>query len=614
MIDQLVRYATQKGLHSEPGFATQTIRWCLSFSADGRYLGVVPLGDKVGRKFDVCPNLSQPELVRLNPGSQFLYESADCVVLYKVKPEDLQKKQEKHNFFIGLLEQASAAVPELKAVAQSLRDPQICNRICEDLERNKVKPTDKLTLQVGSNLLLEDSRWHDWWRRFRSSIGGNVGASQATGGARMVCFATGDSVVPEPTHPKIRGLADVGGQSSGSSLVGFDKDAFESYGLKQSANAAVSAESAAAYRAALEDLLQNNANRLAGTKVAYWYSHAVPSENDPLAYLLVEQMEEGQEAQARSALQRARNLLNYLHTGRTEAIELGHSYFYILTLSGAAGRVMVRDWAMGQFEDLATHVAEWFEHLRIVRYDGGGDALNPGLERLVTSLLPLRSSQQQYEDWIKPLSGVRTSLLHAAIEGTPLPFEVLGRILYHHNQFVLSGDWEEAVETRNRNLLNLLQARMALLKAYHVRNKGDKQMQSNLNKQHPSPAYHCGRLMAVYARLQEAALGNVGAGVVQRFYAAACATPALVLARLDRTARFHLNSIESKGLQNWYLDQLTEIYNAIPERLPRTLSLEDQSLFALGYYHQLAEMRSPTKSASPAGQPDHETIEEEKNV
>ncbi len=54
-----------------------------------------------------------------------------------------------------------------------------------------------------------------------------------------------------------------------------------------------------------------------------------------------------------------------------------------------------------------------------------------------------------------------------------------------------------------------------------------------LNESHPHPAYQCGRLMAVLAKLQKSALGDVGAGIVQRYYAAASSTPALVLGRTD---------------------------------------------------------------------------------
>ncbi|MEW6418062.1 MAG: type I-C CRISPR-associated protein Cas8c/Csd1 [Nitrospirota bacterium] len=49
-------------------------------------------------------------------------------------------------------------------------------------------------------------------------------------------------------------------------------------------------------------------------------------------------------------------------------------------------------------------------------------------------------------------------------------------------------------------------------------------MDTYLNPEHPHPAYHCGRLLAVLARLQRDALGDVGAGIVQRYYSAASQT------------------------------------------------------------------------------------------
>ncbi len=139
-------------------------------------------------------------------------------------------------------------------------------------------------------------------------------------------------------------------------------------------------------------------------------------------------------------------------------------------------------------------------------------------------------------------------------------------------------------------------ARMGLLKAYFVRKKGGDAMSVKSNPEHPSPAYHCGRLMAVLANLQRSALGDVGAGVVQRYYAAASATPGLVLGRLVRTGQFHLNKLDA-GLTHWYEDRIANIAGRIGERMPRTLGLEDQGLFALGYYQELADLR--TKKETP---------------
>ena len=101
------------------------------------------------------------------------------------------------------------------------------------------------------------------------------------------------------------------------------------------------------------------------------------------------------------------------------------------------------------------------------------------------------------------------------------------------------------------------------------------------------PAYVCGRIMAVLAGIQWRALGDVGAGVVQRYYAAASATPALVLGRLVRLAQTgHLPKIEPAGLRQWYDNQLADVWARLHGDVPAVLGLEEQTLFAMGYYHQ----------------------------
>lgn len=119
-------------------------------------------------------------------------------------------------------------------------------------------------------------------------------------------------------------------------------------------------------------------------------------------------------------------------------------------------------------------------------------------------------------------------------------------------------------------------------------------MTAYLNPDHPDPAYHCGRLLAVLSNLQRAALGDVGAGVVQRYYAAASQTPGLILGRLAANARNHLAKLDG-GLAFWFEDQIADIMGRLGDRAPRILDLEGQGLFALGYYQQLAAMRANAK-------------------
>jgi CRISPR-associated protein Csd1 len=59
---------------------------------------------------------------------------------------------------------------------------------------------------------------------------------------------------------------------------------------------------------------------------------------------------------------------------------------------------------------------------------------------------------------------------------------------------------------------------------------------------------------------------------------------------LIANAKNHLNKLEG-GLASWYEDRIAEVMTAIGDQAPATLTLEKQSLFALGYYQQLAEMK-----------------------
>jgi CRISPR-associated protein Csd1 len=144
-------------------------------------------------------------------------------------------------------------------------------------------------------------------------------------------------------------------------------------------------------------------------------------------------------------------------------------------------------------------------------------------------------------------------------------------------------------------------ARLGLIKAYHLRRyrqRGGNEMaevlKPELDEGYPNPAYQCGRLMAILARLQQSALGDIVAGVVQRYYAAASTTPSLVLGRLTRTSQFHLNKLDP-GLAHWYEERLTDVWEGLKAGVPRSLNLEEQSLFALGYYQQIADMRKKGK-------------------
>lgn len=576
MLELLVKYAHDHGLDAEPGFKPKEVRWAIVCDEEGNFLDVLELGDAAqknnrGQVFSKCPDLSQPELVGgKETRSHFLVETAAVIALYG-KDAGTGKVRAKHRYFAELLRDAGEVMPELRPVAVLLDDPVTLAVIQERLDTQKAKPTDRATFRVGDSFPVGSSEWHEWWRTFRRGLSSRSGITtrRIEGADAMWCFASGELAEPALTHSKIEGLASVGGQPSSDVLICFDKEAFRSYGLKQAANAAVSERAMHAYRAALNDLIRHHSRTLAGTKIVHWFKSQVPVEDDPLSWL-----EEGGEEQERNAQHLVNKLLTSIRNG--ERPDLAANHFYAMTLSGAAGRVMVRDFMEGPFEDLASNIHAWFDDLTIVHREGGRPAPDPKFRAV------LGATVRDLKDVPPPCA---TKLWRVAVRNESIPADVLAQALSRTKMDVLVG-----------GAFN--HARMGLLKAYHIRqarqeggNAVPSELTPYLNEKHPSPAYQSGRLMALLAGLQRAALGDVGAGVVQRYYAAAGTTPALVFGRLTRLSQFHLAKLDP-GLAYWYESKIAGIWGHLRDALPATLSLEEQSLFALGYYQQLGEMRT----------------------
>ncbi len=593
MLNLLINYAKNHGLTVEPGFKPKTVRWAIVCDSTGNFLNIQELGNSDDRRnrgqlFSVCPDLAQPEMKAAGSGCRhFLVDNVEVVTLMgkngdvrsdsSLDEDDRKKAKDKHDFFVSLLRQAAGEMKELHALSSLLDSEESVSVIQQAFAAQRFRPTDYVTFAVTGRtpmFLVDDAAWHDWWRGFRQSLIEKKSAkrnktSQTTEDQSIVsdpmrCFASGGLVEPVLTHPKIEGLSDVGGLSMGDVLAGFKQESFCSYFLTQSKNAAVSEDMAAAYRGGLNNLIAQYSRRLTGAKVVHWYAgkEQVADELDPLNWLV-----DGEDTDTleRDAQNKASSLLNSIRSG--ERVKLWDYRFYSLTLSGASGRVMIRDWIEGQFGDLATNIDAWFNDLAIVRREGNALARRPKFLAVLGALV--RELKE-----VPP--SVETKLWRVAVRNEPIPEFAMAQALSRVKVDIIQDE-------------PMKHARMGLIKAYHVR-KGDKNMQPYLNEEHPQAAYHCGRLMAVYADLQYAALGDVGAGVVQRYYAAASATPALILGRLSRGSQFHLNKLDG-GLAHWYEQRLASIWGRIKDEAPKVLTLEEQSLFALGYYQQKAVPR-----------------------
>lgn len=117
-----------------------------------------------------------------------------------------------------------------------------------------------------------------------------------------------------------------------------------------------------------------------------------------------------------------------------------------------------------------------------------------------------------------------------------------------------------------------------------------------LDKNNLNPAYLCGRLLAELENIQKAAI-RPNLTFVERYYATASTAPASVFGTLLRLSQAHLARLRKQkpGLYMVLQQRLEEIQSRIAV-FPKVLKLEEQGLFALGYYHQRAYTRNQNEN------------------
>ena len=106
-----------------------------------------------------------------------------------------------------------------------------------------------------------------------------------------------------------------------------------------------------------------------------------------------------------------------------------------------------------------------------------------------------------------------------------------------------------------------------------------------LDTNRTDPAYVTGRLFALLEKVQEdSSDGELNATIKDRYFSSASATPGIVFPRLIRLNTHHLAKLET-GRRIYYEKQFGEVMNKLNAFAPH-LSLQDQGLFAVGYFHQ----------------------------
>lgn len=559
--DQLVR----EGVLERPGWQPVKVAYALQIDDDGRLVRVLPLlhEDESGKKQVMVPNvMKMPAQVKRTVGvsANFLCDNASYILGAdgKGKPDrTLKCFQACRALHEALLKDVDSAAARAVCRFFEAWQPQGA----PDCEALKPYWEDML---AGANITFSHAgAFVNDCPEIQRAWDAHYNA--AGEGEPLRCLVTGEAAIPARLHPSIKGVA--GGQPMGTTLVGFNAPAFESFGRDggQGLNAPVSEKAAFAYSAALNYMIATRGHRLhlGDATIVFWAESGEEGYAACFAALFGEDS-----ALSDDDLYQA---LKDLAAGRRitwqQADLRPDERFYVLGLAPNAARLSVRFFLQNTFGDFARNLQAHHDRLEIVR-----PAYDTRLSLSFRQLLDETVNSNSRDKSPSPL--LSGALVRAVLSGLPYPMLLLNQ-----------------VELRIRAEHEVTRGRAAIIKAFLLNNaeKDNSYKEAltvELNESTNYQPYLLGRLFAVLEGLQKAANPGINATIRDRFFNSACATPSVVFPQLIKLAQAHLKKLDG-GLAVHYNRQLGEILSRFDSDYPVRLSLYDQGIFQLGYYHQV---------------------------
>ena len=403
-------------------------------------------------------------------------------------------------------------------------------------------------------------------------------AEEFSSAPRGDCLVTGEKSAPlaQTIETKIK-LA--GTSVGGGAISSFNAAAYESYGKEQTLNSPISIVAGFKSCNALNQLIANPKFhiKLAETTVVFWTEKKTESES-VLSWIIGESpaSEEGMDE---VQLQRMKAFWNVVRRiDDPDAAGLVNELktpFFMLGIEPNSARIVIRFWHMSTLGNLVTKLREHHDALHIEKpFASASDRLS--MKQI------LKETVRDPKNIPPHLSG---ALLRSVIEGTLYPTSLFQLVLNRVN--VSHAD--EKGKYRVGSKVTYGQA--SVIKAFLVRNKHKGELTMSLNTENKDPAYLLGRLFATLEKTQEEASGGVNAGVGDKFYSSASATPRIVFPTILDLFKKWIKKLEGerKGLAVIREKLVGEILDDIDsvKGFPANLTLEERGSFALGYYQQM---------------------------
>ena len=565
LLAELKRYAETRLDLTPPFYEKRPVRYVIHLDSEGRVLTRRPVDTATGTKGrEARGALRVVPTVQRAAGTKplLLADNAEYLFGWVEDGGSLVRAAQRHDAMRALMVDCKAytGVPQVAAVLAFLSGTHGTTRDLLELPADFAEG-EAITFTVDGVFVADLPEVRAFWEQH------NDPAAHA-GASALECLVCGvRQAVLNRLPGKIKGVPK--GQTSGTAIISANSNAFESYGLTESRIAPVCANCAQKFTEGLNSLLGDPASRYFvhdTVSYAFWTREAV--EFDVMSWL--------NEPDPVSV----RQLFRAMEKGASPA-ELDATRFFGVALAGSGGRAAVRDWIDTTVGDAQARLAAWFKDMEII--GPHGEEPRPfGIYALAASTV--RDPKRELTPH------VMRALFRTALAGSLLPADLMVRAI----QRIRAGD-------------DVTHSRASLIKAVLIRSvatadgKSEENPMAKLNETHPSPAYQCGRLLAVLENAQRAAMGKLSTTIVDRFYGAASTAPVSVFGRLLGGAQAHLSKLERDRPGAWRRleQQLEDVISGL-DGFPATLTLSDQGLFAMGFYHQRAHDRSARNEAAIA--------------
>jgi len=544
-------------------YVEKPVRWKIVLDSNGKLEGIVPLSG--GGKKERGKPMPVPSVVRTVNIAPLLFADTPAYVL-GIGTGDKEDKNigKKHQAFSDLVAQCATAtgLPEVKAIQNFLE--QWSNPETRPIVDIPFDPSDTLIFEVDGQEVTALTAIQKFWATYS--------ASQQNASQPLYCLICGNFRPALESMPILLKRIP-GGQPAGTALVSANSDVFESYGLTRATTSPICAECAEKFCKSLNALLASEqmSLRVANSLVYVFWSPSKGGE------VVVSNLRQPDPAWVKS-------LLQSYHKRERRRLK-NRSEFYALALSANMARAVVRDWLTTTIGHAEDNLAQWFAWQSII--DAYGQENKPlSLFRLAVSLY---RKPEDIED------EVTLALSRTALHGDSLPLSML-------NSAVMRCRAEaSASKLRPERVITYERAALMTL-ILRSRQRFDNTKENSLLETPDTTvaltddyrAQVCGRLLAILEKLQEEQADNrINTTLVDRFYGAASTAPATVFGTLLSDAQPHLAKLRKKngGAYNRYQNLLETLLSRL-DKYPTTLSVKQQALFSLGYYHQRAELRA----------------------